>query len=117
VSRIKEFNSEALELRGRNKLTLVIVDDEILASIDKCEILRSLNYQVNAVLNIEHERRCPVHHVVNIALSSSANNQMIVFHAHIDNTLPKVQVLIHLMQTIVDTDFVIFIKDSFNVSP
>jgi hypothetical protein len=50
-------------------------------------------------------------------LICSTNNQMIVFHAHIDNSFPEVQVVIHLVKAVVDADLVFLVENSFNVCP
>jgi hypothetical protein len=42
---------------------------------------------------------------------------VIVLHAHIDHSLSKVEVLVHLVQAIVDADFIVLIKHSLNVCP
>jgi len=42
---------------------------------------------------------------------------MIVLHTHVDNAFSEIKILIHLMKAVIDTDFIIFIENSFNMGP
>jgi hypothetical protein len=42
---------------------------------------------------------------------------MIVFHAHVYNTFSEVKIFIHFVKTVVNTDFVILVKNSLDVCP
>jgi hypothetical protein len=97
VSLIQEFDSKTLVLGRGYEFTFVRVDLEILTRIDERKEARALNNEEYDILDIENERRCPVHYVVDVALRCGANNQVIVLHAHIYDTLPKVQVIVHFM--------------------
>ena len=114
---IEEFHSEALELGSADQLDLIVVNNKVLTGIYQSEVLSSLYYEVNAVLHIKHKWTSPVHHIVHIALGSSADNKMVVSHAHINHSFSKVQVFIHLMKAVINRDLVVLVQNSLNMSP
>jgi hypothetical protein len=71
---IEELHSEALELGSADQLALIVVNNKVLTGIYQSEVLSTLYYEVNAVLHIKHKWTSPVHHIVHIALRSSADN-------------------------------------------
>ena len=114
---IKKLNSQALELGSRDEFSFVVIDDEVLACIYQGEVLGSLNNKVNTVLDIKDKGRGPVHHVVHIALSCRANDEVVMLHAHVNDALSEIKILVHLMQAVIDANFVVLIKDGFDVRP
>lgn len=114
---VKELDSQTLVLGRGDKLALIRVDIKVLTSINKCKVLCALNNQENYVLDIEDEWGGPVHHVVDIALRSGANHEMIVLHAHVNYAFPEIEIIVHFMKAIIDADFVLLIKCCFDVSP
>ena len=97
MSLVQELNSETLVLRCRDDLTLVGIDIEVLTRIDQGEVLSSLNDQENYILDIKHEGRGPVLGVVDVALRSCADYQVVVPHAHVNNPLSEIKIVIHFI--------------------
>ena len=91
-----------MALWRRNKLTLIGVNIEVLTGVDQCEVLGSLNNKEDDVVDIEHEWRSPVHNVVDITLGGCAHDQVVVLHAHINNSFSKVKVVIHFMKAVIN---------------
>ena len=117
VSLVQELNSKALALWRGDKFTLVRIDIEVLAGIDQSEILCSLDDKEDNIFDVKHERRTPVHGAVNIALRGCAHNQVIMLHAHVDNSFSEVEIIVHFMEAVVDADSVFRVEDSFDMGP
>lgn len=56
MTSIQKFDSEALILGTRDQFSIVVIDVEILTSIDQGKVLCALNDSVNAILDIENLR-------------------------------------------------------------
>jgi len=82
VAFVQEFDSEALVLGARHKFTVVVVNVEVLAGVDKSEELHTLHNCVNTVFNVKNARTCPVLrlHIVNVGLSGRADNHEAELH-------------------------------------
>jgi hypothetical protein len=117
VALVQELYSKALVLGRGNELALVGVDIEVLACIDKSEVFGALYDQEYYILDIEDEGRGPVHDVVDKALTSGADDQMVVLHAHVDHSFSEVKIVIHLVEAIVDSDLVFLIENSLDMGP
>lgn len=88
-----------------------------MTCIDKGEVFGSLDDKENYILDIKNEWGCPVHDVVNEALGRGANDQMVVFHTHVNYSISEIKIIIHLMKAVVDGYFVLGEKDGFDMSP
>jgi coenzyme F420-reducing hydrogenase delta subunit len=53
VALVKELHSETLVLGRAHKFTVVVVNIEVLASIDQSEVLHALHDGVDAVFNVK----------------------------------------------------------------
>jgi len=42
---------------------------------------------------------------------------MIVLHAHVNNSFTEVQVIIHLVEAIVDANFILLVKSGLDMCP
>lgn len=117
MASVQELDSQSLEFRCADELAFIVVHNEVLAGVNESEVLGSLHNQVDAVLHIEHEGRGPVHHVVDVALGGGTDDEVVMAHAHVHNTLSEIKIFIHFMETVVHCDLVVFIENSFNVCP
>lgn len=99
MSFVKEFNSKSLVLWRAYQLALIVVDVKVLASVDQCKELGTLDNHIDGISYIENEWRSPVlrYNVVYVALACCTNNHESKLDAHIDDSLPVVQVLVHLI--------------------
>ena len=117
VSLVQELNTKALALWRRDKLAFVGVDVEVLACVDQSEVLGSLDDEEDNILDVENEWRAPVHGAVDIALRGGANDEVVVLHAHVDDSLSEVKIIVHLVEAVIDADSVFGIENSFDMSP
>jgi hypothetical protein len=109
MSSVKELNSKPLELGLRNKFSFITVDVEILASINQSKVLGSLDNEIDSILDVKNERGRPIHDVIDIALASGAYDQVVKLHAHVYHSFSKVQIFVHLVQTVIYRNLIVFI--------
>lgn len=114
---VQELDSQTLIFGGGDQFAFVGVAVEILTCIDQGEVLGSLDDQEDDVLDVEDERGGPVHNVVDVALRGRANNKMIMLHAHVDNPLSEVEIIIHFMKAIIDANLVLLIQGGLDMGP
>lgn len=117
VSLVQELNSQTLVFWRRHKFALVGVNVKILWGIDQGEILCSLNDKENNVFDVKNEGWTPVHGTVDIALGGCADDEMVMLHSHIDNSLSEIQVVVHFMEAVIDTNSVLWVQYRFDMSP
>lgn len=117
MSLVEELDAETLLLRLRHQLTLVGVDLEVLARIDKRKVRGTLNDKVDDVLDVKDERRGPVRHIVDVTLARGANNQVVVVHVHVDDTFTEVKIIVHLSKAVIDADAVLLVEAGLDVAP
>jgi len=97
MSCIQKFNSQSLILRSWYEFSFIVINGEVLACINESKVLSSLYNQVDGVFNIEDEGWGPIHYIVDIALTSSAHYEMVVFHTHINYSFSEIEIFIHFM--------------------
>jgi hypothetical protein len=76
-----------------------------------------LDDEKHDILDVKDEWGAPIHGTVDVALSGGANDEVVVFHAHVDHSFSKIKVIIHLVEAVVDADSIFRIQNSFDVSP
>jgi len=117
MSLIEELYSQSLALWRGNEFTLIGVHIEVLACIDECEVLGTLDDEENNIFYVKDKWGTPVHGTVDIALSGGAHDEVVVLHAHVDHSFSEIEIVIHLVKAVVDADPVFRIQNSFDVSP
>lgn len=50
-------------------------------------------------------------------MSCGADDEMVVLHAHVHDPFSEVEIIIHFMKAIVDTDLVLCVQSGFDVGP
>jgi len=117
MSLIEELYSQSLALWRGNEFTLIGVHIEVLACIDECEVLGTLDDEENNIFYVKDKWGTPVHGTVDVALSGGAHDEVVVLHAHVDHSFSEIEIVIHLVKAVVDADPVFRIQNSFDVSP
>lgn len=77
-----------------------------MTRINQCKVFGTLNDKEYNIFDVENEWRAPIHSTVDIALRGSADDQVIMLHTHVNDSLSEVKIIVHFMEAIVDADSV-----------
>jgi hypothetical protein len=81
----------SLDLWVGNNSPFIVIDHQSICNFDEAEEIQTLANLADSILDVEDIRSIPISDTVNIAMVACRDDQILILHGHVDDSLFEIE--------------------------